>query len=1071
MATENQLVPQMVELKGGLDFTTPKLSASPGTLSDCYNFEVSDRLGYARSMGYERFDGGYAPSLAYTNSIVLNHQNKTYSPGLPYERSPLYIPGAKLPFGMLITRGALSSVVAITDFVQAAALIAFLQNPAGTFTIESPDGTTTWNVTGFSANSGADARLTTGIRNTQFNNISARVDTIDTDSFQSPVIGLEGYKDQVYAVRNLNALAFESGSVEPYPNETVVALGLEAKVLRVSVVTGSWAAGDAAGTIYTTADEIAEGQNYDLVERGITNAFTALSVQPTAQQSIDNTIYAGMWRSFSRRQADAAGITPGWHPVDLGYELTFTGGTSNGPPLTFQRGEINSVTAPVAAQSVPTTASTGGTPSWTLEGGASSTLDAVQTDDQEYVQVSTAIQNPNTILQALNFSTAQNIPVSSEVTGISLKLSVAAPTVSTTKRPSFAVRALSGGVEVGSGKSTGAVRTASGAFTAADIVVLGGQNDNWGITDLKAALADNFGFNIAPRADTTGVETVDYRINFVELTVYYTATTERYYFYNGVDDVTAQITNYSVDEGDWTLNNAHGYIQISNIQPVTPGTRTYILAGDQIRTLPNGGGSLIATVESSAVGTALPGLYLLEEKESRYQMMVANFYPLEDWEAIYGVTGASRAFSYDGFYFRWIYTGSNGAIDTPRHVEFFLRHLALGYKSGELRVSRVGYPEDFNGENGASVFRMGDEITGLIRMNGSTLGVACKSSIQSLTGSSIDDFSQRVLNPNDGAIEYTVADVGRAVYCSAQGITLFEQTAAYGDFAGVRLSAPITSWLTPRLQGRVPPVDIYVSVDDTSKNPPSFIRQTTTVGVLVAITCRSKNQYRLYFKDGTVLTMTLMGAEQVPVFTFQQHIVHKNDSASFIAPYSAFIPRAECSWIDSLGRERIHMAHYNAALDTPNLDNPYFVYEFERSWTFDGRGIPAYFITNANFQDSPFFHRKIMKMRAHGLGLGYAPFNTYVQKDYKLADPYNAGETEIQDISLPKPPDVLLTADYIPYTSICSPQKEGWSFSMNFFNYTLQSDEGPYAFKLADPSPPCAYQSLLIQYTPSRADL
>lgn len=1075
MSTQNQYVPQLVELRGGLDFTTPKLSVDPGVLQDCYNFEVTDRLGYARIMGNERFDGSYAPSSTYTNSIVLIHDSVTYGGSLPNARSPLYISGATKPFGFLIQRGATSSVVSITDFVQADPLIVFLQNPFGSIEITSPDGPESWDVINFSNNSLQDAQLTTALRNDQFNNVSAFVDTIDSDAFQSPVIGLRWYKDQLYAIRNLNVYAFEDGVTEVFPNETLVdtSTGLiEMKILEVNVTSGSWSAGDASGTIVTYSDELVNGQ-MDLVERKLANVLDISIVQPSPAELIDTVTSAGIWRSYSREQADIASLTPGWHPVDMGFQLSFTGGTQNGPPLVYARGEVDSVTSPIAAASAPTSAVTSGAVVWTLGGGAGSTLDAVQTDDQEYVQAQTAAVNPATILQVSGFSSASSVPVGAKVSGISLKLSVAGPTGSA-KTPYFLTRPISLTGELGSAKSTPSVRKVAGAFTADDIYVLGGQSDTWGIENLQAELANGFGFNIVPRAQGSGGGNIDYRVNFVELTVYYTATTQTMYFWNGSDDVQAEITNFSVDEGDWTTDDAHGYMQLYNLTAVSPGTRIYLQAGDQIRTLPGGGGNLIATVETDASGTVLPGLSQIELNDSRYQMTVANFYGNEDWEAIYGVSGAGRAFSYDGFYLRWIYTGLPDDIDKPRHVVFFQHHLGIGYKAGNLSMSVLGEPENFSGELGASSWDVGDPVTGLVRMNGSTLGIACRDSINSLTGSSLDDFSVRCINPYEGAIEYTVTDIGKPIYCSYKGISLFEQTAAYGDYLGVRLSAAITSWLVPRLQGRVPPLDIFVTPDDPTTKPrePVFLRQTTSVGPLMAYPVRSKNQYRLVFEDGSILTMTLMGPEGTPVFTFQAVIVHRNDGISFVAPYSNFIPRAECSAVDSLGRERIHLAHYNAQRDAPNSDNPWFVYEFERSWTFDGRGIPAYFVTTSNFKNAPFQFNSIEKVRAHGLSFGYAPCKLLVTKDYEGKDPSYVDVTELQDISLPKPPAALLSADFLPYTSIVSYPKTGWAIAMTFASYTgINPSDGPFGFKLAPPSPPFAYQTLLLQYSPSRGDL
>lgn len=316
-----------------------------------------------------------------------------------------------------------------------------------------------------------------------------------------------------------------------------------------------------------------------------------------------------------------------------------------------------------------------------------------------------------------------------------------------------------------------------------------------------------------------------------------------------------------------------------------------------------------------------------------------------------------------------------------------------------------------------------------------------------------------------------MVDCGRAVYCSTAGISLFEQTAAYGDFKGIRLSEPISSWLIPRLQGTVPPVNVYISNDPLVRKSPAFINQSATNGILMAYPCRSKNQYRLVLRDGTVVTMTLLGPEQRPAFTLQLPIMHKDDAASFVAPYSAFIPRAECSSVDSTGTERIHLAHYNRYLDTPNLDNTYYVYEFERSWTFDGRGIPAFFTTSSNFKDTPFQYGAIKKCRVHGLSMGYAPNKLFMAKDYDSAIPIEEGASLInQPANLPDPAAYLLTADYVPYTSMVNYSKEGYCVSMTFFNYDTLQGSGPYAFKVADPSPPFAIQTLLIQYVPGRGD-
>jgi len=1015
-------------------------------------------------MGYERFDGSFAPSLAYTNSITLIHDPVVYSI-TPYPvRSPVFLATDPInTFGTVVQAGATQTVVAVSNFQKFEALLYFLQGLSSETSVEmtSPIGSQSWIVTGYLLNAGADARATTILRNTQFNNLSSYVDTPDSEDFQSPVIGLRLYKDRLYAIRNLNRVYFQEGNNEPFPGQILkhIELGMpiEIPVLDITVTAGDWETGDAEGYILTYAPDGQLSYTLDNATTSISNVLTIKGIQPSAADLIQDVTQAGIWVSGDT-------TNPTWTPVDMGYEFSFRNGTSNGPPMTYFRGSlVGSGPETQTKASVATNVSLGAT--WSAVGGTPVQALANK-DDLVYLTRTSSSINPGTqgYVSTYNFDSAINVPADATIQGIKITIRGAATGTSATKR--FDVQLWSPAAFLGTAKSI------SFSNTLEDYV-LGGEGDTWDVADIRAALSlPDFGFTINAYQSAANPATWVY--DYAEMAVTYTRTIENYYFWNGTDDVRAEITNYFVDEGDWTLNNAHGFMQVASMSKVGAGTRTYITAGDEIRTLPGGAGVVIATVESNAKYATLPGLKLLEQNDSRYQMIVANFYGNEDWEAIYGVSGAGRGFSYDGYYFRRLFTGLSEEIDKPRHVIFFQHHLGLGYRAGNLTLSVIGEPENFDGAAGASSWDLGDAVTGLIRMNGSTLGIACKDSINSLTGSSIDDFSVRCINPYEGAIEYTVADIGKPVYCSYKGVSLFEQTAAYGDYLGVRLSAGITSWLTPRLQGRVPPIDIFTTEVAKSGGSPvagTYIRQTTSIGPLVAIPVRSKNQYRLLFKDGTVMTMTLMGVEQKPVFTFQAAIVHNNDSEAFNAPYSNFIPRAECSSVDSLGRERIHMSHYNGPRDRPTGSNPWYVYEFERSWTFDGRGIPAYFITNSNFKDQPFTFGKIEKIRANGLSYGYAPCRVLASEGYLNADPSRVGQQEIQEINLPRAPAKFLASDFVPFTNIANVPKEGTSFNLTFLSYDTLGIMNPFDFKLADPCPPFAVQTLLLQTLSAKGDV
>lgn len=62
----------LIELRGGLDISTPSLSLKPGVLKRARNFESSVTGGYTRIKGYERFDGRPNPSDAQYGTLTIN---------------------------------------------------------------------------------------------------------------------------------------------------------------------------------------------------------------------------------------------------------------------------------------------------------------------------------------------------------------------------------------------------------------------------------------------------------------------------------------------------------------------------------------------------------------------------------------------------------------------------------------------------------------------------------------------------------------------------------------------------------------------------------------------------------------------------------------------------------------------------------------------------------------------------------------------------------------------------------------------------------------------------------------
>lgn len=286
---------------------------------------------------------------------------------------------------------------------------------------------------------------------------------------------------------------------------------------------------------------------------------------------------------------------------------------------------------------------------------------------------------------------------------------------------------------------------------------------------------------------------------------------------------------------------------------------------------------------------------------SRYTWKSANFFATEATDAFYGCNGAGRGFActpytlagsdYAGTY-SWIYTQDDEAKDRPRHVENHNQHLLLGFGPGSVQSSVIGEPTNFAGVEGANEVGVGDRVTGLLSLNGTTTAIFCEGSIWSLNGQNIDNFNTQILSPNVGAIEYTVANCGMPVFMNQYGVTTLEQTAAYGDFSTNSISQRVGPWLVPRCKLAYPNADYYE-------------------GVVGAVPIRKKNQYRIFFNDGECLTVTF--TTDGAAFTRQ---VYQVPVGTQVDPkLQRLVPIAWTSQIDKTGRERVMVSHYDKRVE------------------------------------------------------------------------------------------------------------------------------------------------------------
>ena len=251
MAQQVPIRYEAIKMAGGLDLVTPTLSLPPGVARDALNFEASITGGYSRIAGYERFDGRPNPSdalyaiLAVTFSSTINVGDT--------------IVGA--------TTAATGYVIAVTttDVIYTKGTSSFISGE--TLNVSAaPKGT----ITSLGGTVAPDNKTAA-----QYLNLAADAYRSDITVVpgSGPIRGVAYYSGTVYAWRNNAAgtamaiykssssgwtavplgyeLSFNTGTVALAEGNIITgqSSGAVATVKRIAVASGTYASGDAAGTL------------------------------------------------------------------------------------------------------------------------------------------------------------------------------------------------------------------------------------------------------------------------------------------------------------------------------------------------------------------------------------------------------------------------------------------------------------------------------------------------------------------------------------------------------------------------------------------------------------------------------------------------------------------------------------------------------------------------------------------------------------------------------------------------------------------------------------------------------
>jgi hypothetical protein len=405
-------------------------------------------------------------------------------------------------------------------------------------------------------------------------------------------------------------------------------------------------------------------------------------------------------------------------------------------------------------------------------------------------------------------------------------------------------------------------------------VTLGDDTSLFGLSPIAASIftQHSLGFRFVPNllpkpayADS-GDACIRLFIDKLRLRVYFDAGSAEYYFASPdkTQVIKGDLVHATVDDGNFQTSDASGTLQLAPELEVMDGTTTWIGTDWTIHaayppTDDNQIGVVTERGEDDTIGmryNGLPTQKQIVDNRTRYMFITNNFYGDKDLDSMYGAHGLPRAFAYNGEEFYKIHTQPDPAKDSPRHVAYHHSHLALGFNEGRVDISVAGEPYNFSGLLGASSWAIGDKVVGLLPLSGTILGIYGSKSIWGISGTTVDNFATQIISPNIGAIEYTVTDMGFPVHANSYGIYTLAQTQQYGDYLGSPMSQDVSPWLRPRL--------VRKSVSDKE--------------VVVAWPVRTKNQYRLAFKDGYVLSMTLnAGQQQASTFSLQQYEIYSEE--------------------------------------------------------------------------------------------------------------------------------------------------------------------------------------------------
>lgn len=346
------------------------------------------------------------------------------------------------------------------------------------------------------------------------------------------------------------------------------------------------------------------------------------------------------------------------------------------------------------------------------------------------------------------------------------------------------------------------------------------------------------------------------------------------------------------------------------------------------------------TAMYKATSTGWTEISRVFEADGTYEFLNYNFYGASDLEKMFWVSGVDTAYMYDGTTVTPITTGMT--IDKPDHITAHKNCLFLSFPGGSVQRSSSTDPTAYTLVVGtADELMVGDDVTWMNVLSSDTLAVLSRNSITFITGD-IGSMSMAKYSYDAGAISGTIQWTDSMLFLDDRGLMSLSTTQKFGNFKHSSISQKIDSYI------------------DTRR---SLI--TTT------LSCKTKNQYRLFFSDNTSLFITMSG---------------NKIRGAMPVNYGKTV-KCACNGEDLTGKEIMFFGSTDG-----------YVYQCDKGTNFDGSEISAYLKTSFWHYKSPTTFKRFRRMEVE---FDDAPPSLKFQPNFSYADARYMPKQDLISVELP----------------------------------------------------------------------